>query len=270
MGWNIKKAVKKFGDVVSLGSLSGIEKGLKSISGSGMAGTLLGGGLGYAVGGPIGGLVGASLGGQYDTNQVNADAVAAANDANVALWREQAAYNTPANQVARLRAAGLNPNLFYSQGDPGNMSSSPTMKAAQYDYNYAQAIDKLAMYYQMKNIQAQNANLRAQTDNINAQTALRRTEADYQKLQLDYYHKYGYFPNQAVPNAILQRVESSPALGYLAEKLGTFRGALEVGSPRDKDYAVKEAVRVADKKNLSGAARKKFIDWFVDEYNKTH
>lgn len=39
------------------------------------------------------------------------------------LWQEQNEYNTPANQMARYRDAGLNPNLIYGLGDSGNASS---------------------------------------------------------------------------------------------------------------------------------------------------
>lgn len=43
-------------------------------------------------------------------------------------WKQQAEYNTPANQMARYRQAGLNPNLIYGEGQAasaGNMSSAP-------------------------------------------------------------------------------------------------------------------------------------------------
>lgn len=48
-----------------------------------------------------------------------------ANDAAMQAWNMQNDYNSPANQVQRLRDAGLNPNLFYNMGDTGNASSAP-------------------------------------------------------------------------------------------------------------------------------------------------
>lgn len=219
MSW-ASKAVKKLGNSVK-----------KVASGSGLMGAITGGLAGGLLGGPAGALAGAGLGfmsgaGQDAANEANAEAVEAANNANIALWREQAAYNTPANQVARLRAAGLNPNLFYSQGDTGNMSSAPTMKAAQYDYNYAQAVDKVALYYQAKNLAAQNANLQAQTDNIRAQTRLKSAEAEYQQLVLDYYRDYGVFPNQGLVPSFIKLVKDlgSPIAAYSGEALGQFVG----------------------------------------------
>lgn len=63
-----------------------------------------------------------------------------ANRQNVKLAREQRewsehmvdkqnAYNSPVQQMARYQAAGLNPNLIYSQGTPGNQSNLPTAQA---------------------------------------------------------------------------------------------------------------------------------------------
>ena len=217
MSW-ASKAVKKLKNGVS-----------KVASGSGLMGALTGGLAGGLLGGPAGALIGGGLGfmsgaGQDAANEANLEAVEAANQANIQLWREQAAYNTPANQVARLRAAGLNPNLFYSQGDSGNMSSAPTMKAAQYDYNYAEAVDKVALFYQMKNLAAQNANLKAQTDNINAQTAARVAQTKLDVSTLDFYNKHGYFPNASIPSQVLEEIKSAPFIKNSAEALGNAVG----------------------------------------------
>lgn len=43
------------------------------------------------------------------------------------MWNRQNAYNTPANQMQRLKDAGLNPALMYGQGNVGNAE-----KAMQY------------------------------------------------------------------------------------------------------------------------------------------
>lgn len=49
---------------------------------------------------------------------------------NVALWRMNNAYNTPAMQMKRLEEAGLNPNLVYGSGSvAGNTSSQPSAPA---------------------------------------------------------------------------------------------------------------------------------------------
>lgn len=54
---------------------------------------------------------------------------------NIEQWNRENAYNTPAQQVARLVSAGLNPNMAY--GTPGVVSStsadSPQMNYERYD-----------------------------------------------------------------------------------------------------------------------------------------
>ena len=42
------------------------------------------------------------------------------NEQNIRLWQMQNEYNTPAQQMERFKAAGLNPNLIYGKGTAGN------------------------------------------------------------------------------------------------------------------------------------------------------
>lgn len=49
-------------------------------------------------------------------------------DRDQQMWHMQNLYNTPQNQMARFKQAGLNPNLIYGQGSPGNASSMPSFK----------------------------------------------------------------------------------------------------------------------------------------------
>lgn len=57
----------------------------------------------------------------------------AANNFNLDMWRRENEYNTPANQMQRLKDAGLNPSLMYSQGTTGNSSSAPEFQTIQPD-----------------------------------------------------------------------------------------------------------------------------------------
>ena len=60
------------------------------------------------------------------------------NNANAQAWREQAVYNTPANQVKRLRAAGLNPGLAMQNGllSSGEQSQARTVQPYQ-DFDFS-------------------------------------------------------------------------------------------------------------------------------------
>lgn len=92
----------------------------------------------------VGGLLGSVLGSksQSDTNKANLELAKYQNEwnkqmqdrafkYNYEMWNKQNEYNSPTAQMARMKAAGLNPNLMYGKGDTGNASSAPTMKAAQ-------------------------------------------------------------------------------------------------------------------------------------------
>lgn len=60
----------------------------------------------------------------------NKELAAYQNRMNVAQWQRENEYNSPANQMARLKAAGLNPDLMYQNGASGlTAASSPQMTA---------------------------------------------------------------------------------------------------------------------------------------------
>lgn len=46
------------------------------------------------------------------------------NDLNIANWQRQNEYNSPSNEISRLRAAGINPDLFYAAGASGLSSAT--------------------------------------------------------------------------------------------------------------------------------------------------
>lgn len=86
---------------------------------------------------------GSSLLGGLIGNNASVKAVKAANQGNMELakysyaqnleqWNRENDYNTPANQMARLKAAGLNPNLMYGDSSAGGTAaSSPAFKAPE-------------------------------------------------------------------------------------------------------------------------------------------
>lgn len=50
---------------------------------------------------------------------------------NLEMWKLQNEYNSPKNQMSRLKEAGLNPNLMYGKGTPGNAQTSPQYQALE-------------------------------------------------------------------------------------------------------------------------------------------
>lgn len=71
--------------------------------------------------------------------QQNAYNVAMADKAyerDLDMWNRQNAYNSPSEQIERLKAAGLNPNLMYGNGaDSGNAAAPPSYNAPMSDIN---------------------------------------------------------------------------------------------------------------------------------------
>lgn len=55
------------------------------------------------------------------------------NAINVENWNKQNAYNSPSAQMARFRAAGLNPNLIYQNGGAMSQAGEIGQPSAQYD-----------------------------------------------------------------------------------------------------------------------------------------
>jgi hypothetical protein len=77
--------------------------------------------VGKAIGNTVGNLVNPA--GQQ--HKYNKQLAAYTFDKNLEMWNLQNEYNAPKNQMARFKEAGLNPNLIYGQGSPGNAQQAP-------------------------------------------------------------------------------------------------------------------------------------------------
>lgn len=246
-----------------------------------------------AVSEALGGIAAAagSVIGQASSNAASKAAAREAGKQAIKLWQMQADYNTPANQVARLRAAGLNPNLIYGGGDAntGNMSHAPAMtEPARKSWDFSQVINSLTAVAQLRNINQQNKNLKAQTDSINADTALkdkttqlREKELDLKSRELDILERTGMRPG--IGSAIvgfgdamargLTGNSNSPL--ERASNVGkSIREAVNAGFPsfvdNSFDRGTRMAVEAADKKGLSGQSRANYIKKFVEIYKRSH
>ena len=97
------------------------------------AASILGGGLSAIFGSSS---ASKSLQAQREANATNLQIARETNEANRNLWLEQSEYNTPANQMARFRAAGINPYMAASQITGGNAETAPVMQSAVVDPTY--------------------------------------------------------------------------------------------------------------------------------------
>lgn len=118
----------------------------------------------------------AGIGGNILANRYAKKQLAAQNAYNREMWELDNEYNSPANQMERLREAGLNPHLVYGNGTVANTSRGPVRSD---DYLKVPsptgdlggiAANSIASYQDIKMREAQTDNIKAQTDNINART----------------------------------------------------------------------------------------------------
>lgn len=103
---------------------------------------------------------------------------------NLQMWNLQNAYNSPTQQMARLRSAGLNPNLVYGSGVTGNNAgSTPQYQPA--DIKRAELspyrgwnqglTDAVSNFLAFRSNRAQVENMEAQNSLIRQQTATEAT-----------------------------------------------------------------------------------------------
>lgn len=84
-----------------------------------------------------------------------------------ANWQMQQDYNSPANQMKRFIDAGLNPNLIYGAGTPGNASSAPPTP------DYSKATNDIGSIIQAAKMNAVEIQKQQQTiENLKTQVAM--------------------------------------------------------------------------------------------------
>lgn len=118
-----------------------------------------------------------------ETNQANRELAEYQAQFNERMWHMQNDYNSPSAQMERYAQAGLNPNLIYGQGTPGNAGDYPK-------YDRPQMVGATMQPYTGFNLGLSDA-----VDNVlkyrNAKLDLERKEtenrkADAEKAILDY------------------------------------------------------------------------------------
>lgn len=122
-----------------------------------------------------------------ETNAARMELAKYAYSQDLEMWNKQNEYNNPANQMQRLIAAGLNPNLVYGSGSiTGNtVGSAPSFKSPELEaprvqstggYNFGDfGSSSFLNFYlgqaQIKNLEQQNRNFEAQEAEIRSRAA---------------------------------------------------------------------------------------------------
>lgn len=135
----------------------------------------------------------AGLGGNVFSSLTNYQATKKQNETQIQLareaqqydydkWQELAAYNSPTNQMQRLRDAGLNPNLMYSQGNVGNMTQSPQARIPQIEAENPK-INPMAMVQTLAAIPSMRRD-NAQADLMTQNASLIKVKEDLERQKI--------------------------------------------------------------------------------------
>lgn len=110
---------------------------------------------------PIGSTVSGAFGllGNYLQYKYNTRLAEQQNQYNLEMWKLNNEYNSPQAQMKRFEEAGLNPNLIYGQGTPGNSPSAPQMVTPEAP-NLSKDMRELAQAFNIEGLRVAIANRR--------------------------------------------------------------------------------------------------------------
>ena len=182
------------------------------------------------------------------TNDANERMQQRQNAWNLQQWNRNNAYNHPAAQMQRLKAAGLNPDLMYGQGTPG-MSSSPAQGSNPIPKQpFRMELDPL-MYAQLKNIEA-DTNLKksdanqkdAQTEGINYDNITKKSAAAYQEEWLEAWNNYDEKQKKEMFNNILSTIYIQEENALASAKNGKFQNEEDYWNHMLQLYIIKGSI----------------------------
>ncbi len=173
------------------------------------------------------GIIGSML-----TNRANRKMAKYQTQVNLDMWNRNNEYNTPANQMARLTDAGLNPHLMYGQGTTGNAPGP--VKAERPDMQYRipdpAVLEKMQIHQNTKQSKAQ-VSLMDEQENLTRQKAVNeqtqglyyrgRAEREGIKLDLD-KNTYNFKISEAQASADKAQADARTA------EIGTLAKGMEV------------------------------------------
>lgn len=166
-------------------------------------------------------------------------------DANERYQAQQNAYNTPQSQMSRFQQAGLNPNLIYGQGNPGNQSaplSYPDIKTTDYQ-NLAGSVPLIN----------QTAMTMSQTSALDAKTRQTAVLTQLNKLQAELLKKNPLMDDEGF-KATIQSLVSSAQIKATESKMKDSQLFVQEASAGHQVNKVFQEVKLLDAKyNLSQA-----------------
>lgn len=208
----------------------------------------------------IGGLISGigSLGSSLISNRGALERQNLANTQNMRFWDMQNKYNTPKNQMSRLKDAGLNPNLIYGSGsaNTGVAGSIAPSKAAPYNIQNPIPLQAALLQSQI-NLNNSNANKNnVQADSVGGLLPGRKEELNFKnklagvKLQIQNQTSSAQIKtiqNSALQsdfNNIIKQKDSEEALkgNIKGNYIGTILNNLGLDSSKPEDAKIIKAL----------------------------
>lgn len=225
-----------------------------------------------SAGGVAGNLIGGafSLGGAALQHKYNQEMASIQNQYNIDMWKMNNEYNTPANQLSRMKEAGLNPNLMYSQGTTGNSSSppqqvapnAPDMQTAMRDA--AKALNPVQIIELIQSVRKSNADIVASEEHARILGLEANMLAGQARALLDPQVEFNISDQQfhKLPNTLTVLQHNNPYLRY-GEEIGQYyyswmnaiKAARELGGfAKDRQTTLNDITR--------GRILKNDLDWY--------
>lgn len=121
---------------------------------------------------------------------------------DLAMWNTQNLYNSPSEQMKRLKLAGLNPNLVYGNGVTGNTTGNyPRFQTPEINAKQP-VMDFLSMYANYQDMQIRQA----QINNLNAQRRATESRAVINDINAAYLRNVASFREQLAKSKSYQSI----------------------------------------------------------------
>jgi len=201
---------------------------------------------------------------QFDVNMYNLE-----HNNAIADWNMQNAYNSPQQQMARLKAAGLNPNLVYGSGTDAGGASSPVQEKSAESWNptsptgaimgignaLSDMTDTQMKLAQLDNLKATNAQIIQETalkaaETINTTRTAGRTEIGTESDAFDLALKSD-LRSISVESAqtALNKMQADTTFTMDANDRAWLQNKMDM---RKGEYSIKEAIVDIANKKLQG------------------
>lgn len=203
-----------------------------------------------------------SIGNFLGISSANSDSLEAMREQNrwaYKMWRESNEYNSPSSQMARLRAAGINPALAFSNGMQNTASAvSETappaqQKAFQLPVNPI-AVDPLMI--------SQQDLLHAQAEDYRASAKLKETQLPLTEQQILEIQQNIEESRQRVEESVA-RINSLSADDRLKEVQANYYEWQKSQGEKESDASLKAIISAANNNNASAKLAREQANWIV-------